>query len=124
VTSNGLSSRRDVLKRPIVCKSKKPGDCGDCVLEAIPSQSIVAPGDPVIVLVTLHSVVRPAISQFHLFFIGGLIPNEESPPLFVDIPVAWSFTAPSAVGSYDCQFEAINPSKCDYHTSFPLEVII
>ncbi len=110
--SNGLSRRRRVLKRPLVCKSKPTGDCGACSfdVELIPQNG--PGGSQFIAHCLLTCDPNPSHDGFALSAQGGAAPNPPTAGLTPNIAFDWQFTAPAGIASYLITIYAINQDRC------------
>lgn len=122
MVSNGLSSRRRTLKRPIVCKSKEGGLCGFCVLsvEAIPPS--IAVNGLVMVTVTLSCDKMPQQLNFTPDLISDFSLVGLMPPLTPQTPAIFNAVAPATPGDYGIEIVAINPTGCVYEGSTLVQV--
>lgn len=122
VVSNGLSSRRRTLKRPIVCKSKEGGLCGNCELtvEAVPPSLSV--NSSVLVTATLSCDKMPVQLDFTPDFVSDFTPVGLLPPLTPTLPCIFTAVAPATPGDYGLQVTAINSTGCVFQASTVVQV--
>lgn len=122
MVSNGLSSRRRTLKRPIVCKSKEGGLCGNCELtvEAVPPS--IAVNGSVLVTATLSCDKMPVQLDFTLTMVSDFTPPAFIPPLTPTLPSIFTAVAPATPGEYGIQITAINSTGCVFQASTLVQV--
>jgi len=122
MVSNGLSKRRRVLKRPIVCKSKTNKLCGDCTLTIDSPQQFSTPGQICEFQIALDCDPDPMDLIFNLTMQGAWTPTEPAPVLMVNNVAIWHATSPALVGLYEVRIDAINSSKCHHFGSIKMRV--
>lgn len=123
MVSNGLSRRRKVLKRPLVCKSPKPGLCGDCTPSIDSPQQIAHPGDSVTFNIQLPCDPDPADTTIIITPLGPYVMNPTINVLTVNENLQWVGVAPAVVGEYVQSFNGVNSTKCHYTWSINMQVV-
>jgi hypothetical protein len=122
VVSNGLSRRRRVLKRPIVCKSQDKGVCGDCLLTIDPAEITVPTLGHFTFQVQMACDPDPMDVHFALEMEGVFKPDEPAPTIQANDMVDWGATAPAANGIYLMTLQARNAGNCRFRQSIPVTV--
>lgn len=112
MVSNGLSKRRAVLKRPIVCKSKKPGDCGACVFDVDMPTSVCPVGGTLVMDLTLTCDPLPSVKTYAVTTRGAFTIIEVDPEIEVGITKRFTLQSPNNVGDYNVYVNVINKNKC------------
>lgn len=110
--ANGMSNRRSTLKRPIVCRSKKDGNCGVVQMFFQWATFAHSPGEHVIALVHLENTKAPEDQTYELimegpyFLVGG--------PFSVTFNQEYEFeaVAPMQPGNYTTNLIALNSQGC------------
>jgi hypothetical protein len=110
--ANGMSNRRSTLKRPIVCRSKKDGNCGvvQMFFQFLPAVSL--PGADVIAEIEIVATKLPEDSNYELimagpyFLVGG--PFQVTIGQLYQLPAK----APLQSGFYTTNLVALNSQGC------------
>lgn len=110
--ANGMSNRRSTLKRPIVCRSKKDGNCGVVQMFFEWATFNHSPGEHVIAKVHLENTKAPEDQTYELimegpyFLVGG--------PFNVTFGQDYEFeaVAPIPPGNYTTNLIALNSQAC------------
>lgn len=112
MVSNGLSSRRTTLKRPIVCKSRKPGDCGACDLTLTPPVQPIAPDGIENWFLRLDCDPDPTDTSFKMFVFGAFTPTLPLPDVEPNSDINFDLKSPSSPGVYRVKVVLINGNRC------------
>jgi hypothetical protein len=113
MVSNGLSRRREVLKRPIVCKSKKPGYCGACTFDTdFPSGTSVPVGGQLPVDLLLTCDPKPSVLIYAVLIRGAFTIVEPDPEITVGVTKRFTLQAPTTEGTYLVYLTVVNKNKC------------
>jgi hypothetical protein len=124
MVSNGMSRRRLVLKRPIVCKTKKPADCGACTLVIDIGGQIIQVNGVFNLNVHLDCDPKPKFEQFVGSFGGAFGPLNPLNVVDVNIATAWPFLAPGAPGVYLLAVKLVNKSACRFYIELYVPVYL
>lgn len=116
MVSNGLSRRRRTLKRPLVCKSDKRGECGDCNFTAFMDAPPYHVGEQHNLLVELGCDPDPRDTQFELQIKGPAVPVGPVPPLITNLEIPVPLRMPATPGTVTLQVDAINSDACLFRT--------
>jgi len=117
MVSNGMSVRRRTLKRPIVCRSKPDGNCGDCSLEWELIPDVMTGGQTVEVQIQLVCVDNPLDLNFTLFMEGPFLLVPINPLITANVVNLFHAIAPLQAGTYEPTIYAINSQHCQYKDS-------
>lgn len=110
--ANGMSNRRSTLKRPIVCRSKKDGNCGVVALtvEIIPQQH--AQGDHVIMTGLIEAQKQPMDTTYDVVISGPYLCLDPQPKIVVGQLTQWELVAPMVSGTYTTYVVCVNSQGC------------
>lgn len=110
--ANGMSNRRSTLKRPIVCRSKKDGNCGMCEVEVLPSVHSAPVGSIVPTVINLTCDPLPLDQSYEVLIAGNakLIP----PVLFIPVGAGslCDLEFPPIPGAWLIDFVFLNSQGC------------
>lgn len=116
MVSNGLSSRRLVLKRPIVCKSKPRPGCGACQLAINLTTDSVPVNSPLGVQLELICNPEPDNKEFMIEVVSAFEPIPPMPPLLPNAILLITLAAPGTPGEYAIAIHARNQNRCEFTT--------
>jgi hypothetical protein len=117
MVSNGLSRRRRTLKRPLVCKSERKGECGDCELTAFLSPGPHHVNEPSTLFIELNCDPDPRDSVFELTISGPFTVTVPQPTIVPNIEVAVSLKNPATPGTVTIRVDCINSDACLFRAS-------
>ena len=107
-----MSSRRSTLKRPIVCKSKKHGDCGACDFEIRKPPEPVPPGSLEDWSVRLSCDPDPTDLSFELTVYGAFQPVLPLPEVEPNADTHFDLQSPGTKGVYLVKMALKNGDGC------------
>lgn len=123
MVSNGMSNRRMVLKRPIVCKSLDQGLCGDCKLTV---QAVPNPCDNnehVSLEFQLDCKTLPVDPNYDIFLITEFAPDDPPADIVAGGSSSWGISTTTIPGDYLIQAAAVNSQKCTVTAEVTLTVL-
>lgn len=123
MVSNGLSKRRHVLKRPLVCKSKQNPNCGDCELTAEPAVNQVPPNTNLLFIVELFCDPDPTILDYVLQVSGAFTPVNPLPEIQPNKTFDVILRSPATLGDYLIEFDARNATRCRNFVTVQVSVV-